>query len=79
MSAMVGELHYRKLRAPKQDGEILIDPSAARVGELFDRNLAIFHSSDIDLLFLYSNEGRTSAVWPTSIARLPSTWSSTAT
>ena len=49
MSAMVGELHYRKLRAPKEDGETLIDPPAARVGELLERNLAIFHSSDIDL------------------------------
>jgi hypothetical protein len=66
MSAMVGDLHYRKLRAPKEDGETLIDPPAARVSELLERNLAIFHSSDIDLqgrsISLLRRDGRAQLV-----------------
>jgi hypothetical protein len=49
MSPMVGELHYRSLRAPQGDGETLIDPPASRFGELLEQNTATIERYDFDL------------------------------
>lgn len=47
---MGGGLTYRRLRAPRNDGEALIEPSPADVPRLLEANLALAHNRRLEIL-----------------------------
>lgn len=49
MSVMTGSLAYRRMRAPREDGAALIEPSLESAGELIRHNAALAASHNVDL------------------------------